>query len=172
MIDKIKTRRSIRKFKSEKVSEELQNLIKETILTSPSSKNCKSTEFIFIENEDAIKQISNCRPSGSKFIENTPLVVVVLGNSNKTDVWIEDASIAAGFLQLTAHSLGLGSCWVQVRNRFYVEEKTSEKYLREILNIPDYLCVLCIIAIGYPDEIKSPIELKIEDYARIHNETC
>lgn len=172
MIDKLKTRRSIRKFKSEKVSEELQNIIKECVLTAPTSKNCKSSEFIFIENEDTIKQISTCRPSGSKLIENAPLVVLVLGNINKTDVWIEDASIAGSYIQLTAHSLGLGTCWVQIRNRFYIEEKTFEKFLKELLNIPDNLCVLCAIAIGYPDEIKNPIEFKNDDYERIYNETC
>ena len=52
-----------------------------------------------------------------------------------SDVWIEDCSIAAIIVHLAAESLGLGSCWIQVRNRQHNAETTSEDYVRDVLGI-------------------------------------
>ncbi len=79
-----------------------------------------------------------------------------MGDENKSDVWIEDGSIAAIILQLTAESIGLKSCWIQIRNRIKNETVTSEEHVKSVLNIPDNLKVLSIIALGYPDEVKEP----------------
>ena len=49
--------------------------------------------------------------------KNAPLGVVVCADSSKCDVWVEDASIATIFLHLAATSMGLGSCWLQIRKR-------------------------------------------------------
>jgi nitroreductase len=81
--------------------------------------------------------------------------VVVCGDESVSDVWIEDCSIAAIIVHLTAESLGLGSCWIQVRNRSYNPELTSEDYVRSILGIDLPVRVLAIIAIGLPDEVKA-----------------
>ncbi|MFA5563311.1 MAG: nitroreductase family protein, partial [Candidatus Caldatribacteriota bacterium] len=73
----------------------------------------------------------------------------------QSDVWVEDCSIASTIMILTARSLGLGSCWVQIRRREDSSGFNSEKYIKKVLDIPDNLRVLCMIAIGYPDEKKS-----------------
>ena len=78
-----------------------------------------------------------------------------MADPEKTDIWIEDASIAATMIMLSAQDSGLGSCWIQIRNRMHQDNIKSEKYVKQILKIPDNLTVLCIIAIGYPDEKKS-----------------
>ena len=69
-----------------------------------------------------------------------------------SDVWIEDCSIAAVIVHLTAVSLGLGGCWIQIRNRMHNSETTSEDYVREILGIAHPLRVLAIVAVGFPIE--------------------
>jgi len=63
--------------------------------------------------------------------------------------------------------MGLGSCWIQIRNRKYSETKTSEDYIKEMLNIPENLNVLSIIALGYPDEEKSPADIHALLYDQI-----
>jgi nitroreductase len=63
---------------------------------------------------------------------------------------VEDCSIAAIVAHLTAHSLGLGSCWIQIRNRAHSIEKTAEKHVQELLGIPSDLRVESIISIGFP----------------------
>ena len=79
------------------------------------------------------------------------------GDSTKTDIWIEDCSIAAIIIQLTAASLGLGSCWIQIRNRPYNDEKTAEARIQELLGLPEHIKVASIMAIGHPAEEKPSI---------------
>jgi len=70
-----------------------------------------------------------------------PLGIVVLADSNNCDVWIEDDSIASIIIQLSAHSLGLGSCWIQVRERLHSDNLKAEDYIKQILGIPDKLSI-------------------------------
>jgi hypothetical protein len=74
--------------------------------------------------------------------------IVVCADSNESDVWIEDCSIAAIIIQLTALSLGLGSCWAQIRNRQHDYEKTAEAYVKELLCLPEQMQVECILGIS------------------------
>jgi nitroreductase len=71
-------------------------------------------------------------------------------------MWIEDCSIACTFIQLAAESLGLGSCWIQVRGRKHSDTVSAEAYISELLDIPRGLHVESIIAVGYPGESKRP----------------
>ncbi len=78
-----------------------------------------------------------------------------MADENKSDVWIEDAAIATTIAHLSASSLGLGSCWVQVRNRYAQNEISTEEYVRDLLDIPTNMRVEAILALGYPDEEKA-----------------
>ena len=66
------------------------------------------------------------------------------------------AAIAATLLQLTATDLGLGSCWIQIRERLHADGSPAEQYVRDVLGLPAELRVLCILAIGHPAEEKKP----------------
>jgi len=74
---------------------------------------------------------------------------------------VEDAAIASIIIQLTAQSLGLGSCWIQIRKRDHDDKTTSEDYVKDLLGIPEGKKVESIISIGYPNEDR-PAH-KIED---------
>ncbi|NCP78456.1 MAG: NAD(P)H-dependent dehydrogenase/reductase, partial [Desulfuromonadales bacterium] len=67
-------------------------------------------------------------------------------------VWIEDSAIAAIIAQLTAESLGLKSCWGQLRLRQHDENRSAADYLRELLGIPAELEVPIILGFGYPQQ--------------------
>ena len=77
----------------------------------------------------------------------------MLGNSAETDMWVENSSISATFLQLAATANGLGSCWVQVRGRERSKDGsvpgTAEEYVKQLLGIVPGMSVLCLIALGY-----------------------
>jgi nitroreductase len=105
---------------------------------------------------------------GSTLLANAPLAIVVLADSSKSDCWLEDASIASAFLQLQAQDLGLGSCWVQVARRPHNDDITAEQYIRELLQIPDELNVVNVIAIGYKDEERRPYDEAKLAYDKIH----
>jgi len=86
---------------------------------------------------------------------------------------VEDASIAAFCIQLEAQSLGLDSCWIQIRNRRHDEETKSEdySYVKDYLNIPDIfedVRVDSIISLGYPGEKKDSYTEDDADFAKVY----
>jgi nitroreductase len=165
MIELLRNRRSIRKYTDKGIEPEKIELLKEAVLRSPSSRNFDPWEFIFVDDRGLLKQLSQCKPHGAKFLEHAALGIVVCADGQKSDVWIEDCSIASILVQMTAQSVGLGSCWIQIRKRAYDETMTSEEYIKNLLNLPELMKVESIISIGYPAEKREPVpkeELKYE----------
>jgi len=154
MIEILRNRRSIRKYTGQPVEQDELNMLKEAVLRSPSSKNINPWEFIFVDDPDTISQLSRCKPHGVTPLKTAPLAVVICADETKNDVWIEDCSIASVLLQLTAQSLGLGSCWIQIRNRMHSETVSSKDFIQKLLNIPQNFRVLSMITIGYPAKLR------------------
>ena len=150
MIELLRKRRSIRVYQNIKIEQEKLEILKEAALRSPSSKNINPWEFIFVDEEEKISRLKDCKPHGIMPLKTAPLAIVVCADETKNDVWIEDCSIASILLQLTAQSLGLGSCWIQIRNRMQTDELSSEKYIQDLLGIPENFRLLSIVTAGYP----------------------
>ena len=155
MIEILRNRRTIRNYLKKPVEKEKTELLKEALLRSPSSKNINPWEFIFIDNKTTIEKLRNFKPHGVEPLDTAPLAILVCADETKNDVWIEDCSIASILLQLTAQSLGLGSCWIQIRNRSYSQSVSSEEYIQKLLSIPRKFKILSIITIGYAVEKRS-----------------
>lgn len=167
MLNLIKKRRSIRKFKDEKPSEEaIQELIKAGLL-APTSKNKKIVELIVVDDRDTILKLKDCKNMGSVGLETTPCAIVVIADSEKSDVWVEDASIAASYIQLMAEDMGLGTVWIQMRKRFS-DKDDAENEVRKVLNIPKKYGVLSVIAVGYKNENIDAYTDNDVDEARAH----
>lgn len=167
MINLLRTRRSIRKYRKEAVDPRSLEIIKEALLRCPSSRGMHHRAFYFVVDRDLLAGVSKVRQNASRFIGEAAVGIVVCGDETKSDVWVEDCTIAGIVAQLTAHSLGLGSCWIQIRNRAHSAEMTAEEYIRGLLNIPVNLKVLSIISIGVPAETKSPVPREELDYTKI-----
>jgi len=170
MIDLLRDRRSVRVYKAQPVESDKIDVLQEAVLRSPSSRNLNPWEFIFIQDRDTLRKLASAKAHGSAFLKDAPLGVVVLGDENVSDVWVEDCSIASIVLQLTAQSLDLGSCWIQIRQRKHDENTSAEFYVKQLLDVPDHLSVESIIAIGYPEHKPEGIPQKDLDYAKIINE--
>ena len=140
----------------------------EVALRSPSSRGFNPWEFIVITRRELLEKLSRAKAHGASFLKNAPLGIVVSADPEKCDIWIEDASIASIFIHLAAHSLGLGSCWIQIRERMHDERKSAEEYVAEALNIPKGLKVESIVAVGYPDEKKQPHGKEKLQYGKVH----
>ncbi len=167
MLDILRDRRSIRKYKDVKIDEQIIDQLKEAALRSPSSRGINPWRLLFITDKDMLEMLSRAKQSGSGFLKGASLGVVVIARDEESDVWIEDCSIASIILQLTGQSLGLGSCWIQIRNRMHNDGQTSEDYIRKALDLPEGSKVECMIAFGYPDEIKEPHPKSELEYGKI-----
>ena len=162
MLELLKKRKSVRNFSSEDVEKDKIDRLLQAALLSPSSRNFDPWEFIAVTDRELIAALSESKKSGATFLKNAPLVIAVAADREKSDVWIEDASIASIIIQLEAETLGLGSCWVQIRRRVTASGDKSEDYVRKILNIPDRYAVLSLIGTGYPEKKEDRIPKKTD----------
>lgn len=167
MIELVRKRRSIRKFTPEKVSEKDRAALMEAALRAPSSRGINPWEFIFIDDTELLQKLSRSKQHGSEFLKGAVLGIVVCADSTKTDVWVEDCSIAAIIIQFTALSLGLGSCWAQIRNRKHNQERSAEDYVQELLRLPEQIKVLAILGVGHPAEKRAPLAATKLQYDKI-----
>lgn len=170
MIELLFKRRSIRKYRDISIEKDkVEKLIKAALL-SPSSRGIRPWEFIIIEDKSTLNNLSKSKTHGSSFLSESALGIVIIADTTKSDVWVEDTSIASTIVQLQAEEMGLGSCWIQIRNRMHNDKITSEKYIKQVLGIPENYCVEAIISIGYPNEIKKAYDESELKYNKIHSE--
>lgn len=156
MLEILKNRRSVRQFIDKKIEDEKIKILKKSLLLSPTSRNLEPCEFIMVRNKETLKKLSKAKPHGATFLENCDTAFVICGDIDKSDVCVEDCSIASIILQLTAESLELGSCWAQVRLRRHNENTLSEQYVKDTVNLPESFTVISIIGIGYPEKKPEP----------------
>ncbi|MFA8299072.1 MAG: nitroreductase family protein [Hyphomicrobiales bacterium] len=168
MIEILKKRRSVRTFLDIPVDKEKIEILIQAALLSPTSKDSRPWEFIFVDERELIDKMSECKPAGSQFMKHAPLALVVMAEENKSQAWIEDTVIAANNIQNTAESIDVGSCWVQIRGRMYDDNTTSEEYIRTLFNIPDHFKIECIIALGYKEMQRPPHIEEHLKFDRIH----
>jgi len=168
LIELLRTRRSTRSFKETQISPEIVEQLMQAVLMSPSSKRSNPWQFVLVDEPEMLKSLSESKKNGSQLIAGSSLAVVVLADPERSDVWIEDASIASLVLQLEAEDLGLGSCWVQIRERQSAEGENAETVVRRLLNIPENLRVLSIVAIGVKNEIKKPFDEDRLQWEKVH----
>lgn len=156
----IKKRRSVRRFNGIGIDRGVIETILGLALSAPSSKNSRSTRFMVVLDRAMLERISRMRDYGSAFLADAPCAILVLGDGEATDLWVDNAAIAATILQLAAEEAGLGSCWVHVNGRPQRRDEpdgsTAEEFLREFLPIPVGWKPLCVIALGYPDAPAKP----------------
>ncbi|NIV93409.1 NAD(P)H-dependent dehydrogenase/reductase, partial [candidate division KSB1 bacterium] len=101
-------RRSIRKYQGKPIPPETVDSIVEALLRAPTSRGKNSWEFVVVNDPGLLENLSRSKPHGASFLKNAALGIVVCGNPQVSDVWIEDASIASIFVHLAAAALGLG----------------------------------------------------------------
>lgn len=166
--DLLVSRRSIRRYTDQPIDGEDVKLILEAALMAPTSKSSRPWHFVVVEDKDVLKQLSECKESGAAPIAKAPLAIVVAVDPSLTDPWIEDASIAASYIQLQAAALGLGSCWIQIRGRFRADGMPSDEYVQELLGMPETMPVVCIISIGHKDEERKPVDTSKLLWEKVH----
>lgn len=152
----LEARHSVRRFTDQPIERCVIDEMVEEAGLAPSSKNSKSSGFMIIEDKSTLEAVSEMRDYGSGLIKGAAAAIVVLGNTEVTDLWLDNAAISATYLLLSAVDKGLGACWVHVNGRPRVKvdpsQGTAEGYLRELLGIKDNMKPLCVIALGYEDK--------------------
>ena len=155
-LEVVEKRHSVRKYSDAPVQRELLDAIVRIAQTAPSSRNSHSSSFVIVEDRDTLDALSQMRDYGSSLISGAQAAILVLGDTAKTDLWVDNCAISATFVQLAVTSMDLASCWVHINGRPRLKAEpdgqTAVEYVTELLGIKDGLVPYCAIAIGYPEE--------------------
>jgi nitroreductase len=170
VLEAVRGRRSVRAFRNEDISAESVDKLLDAARWAPSAGNIQPWEFIIIRKPEIKARLVEAALDQS-FIGAAPVVIVVCadedrssqryGPRGKTLYCLQDTAAAVQNILLTAHSLGLGTCWVGA----FDEDET-----RTILNIPLGTRPVAIIPVGCPDESPSP-RSKRPALQTVHHET-
>lgn len=167
MLELLKKRRSIRVFTERPVEKDKLRSLLEAALLAPSSMGKKPVHCIVIEDRAIMDRLKTYKKHGTLPLNTATLALVVLADKERSDIWVEDASIASILIQLEAEKLGLASTWIQLRLR-EGEAGPSEELFRRELHIPDHFGVLSVIALGYRNEDKPPHDESELDFSKVH----
>ena len=135
---------------------------------SPSGHRFTPWEFYVVEDKETLKQLSVSKAAGAALIEGAAAAIVVVADTTKTDVWIEDCSIATIIMQLAAEELGLGSCWVQISLRKDAEGNDANNNVKKILNLPEHYSALSILALGHKAKESKPFDEEKLLWEKVH----
>ena len=147
-IEAILSRRSIRRYTSQKVSGQLIKELLEAAMSAPSANNEQPWHFIIIEDRKILEQIPKFHPY-SGMLKEAPVAILVcvdLDSGNEGFV-IQDGSAATENLLIAAHAKGLGAVWLGI---YPLKERITG--MRKLLAIPERILPLSLVAIGYPAE--------------------
>ena len=163
VLEAIKTRRSVRKYKATPIDDKTLQLVLEAACWAPSWANTQCWRFIVVRDSNikaelaqALRgKVSDALNPATDAIRNAPVVIVAcaeLGKSghfegkpatDKGDWYMFDVALAMQNLALAAHSLGLGTVYVG---------NFDAKKVASILEVPPGFCVVAITPLGYPDQ--------------------
>jgi len=152
----IRDRRSIRKYQDTPVEDEKIEQVLDAARLAPSWKNMQCWRFLVLrEQADRTKLLAAIPDDnpGKKAIAAAPVVIIVCADPAESDVengieyYIADTAIAFEHLCLTAHALGLGTCWMGWYN---------EDQIRNAFNIPDGIRIVGLTPLGYPNQEPKP----------------
>lgn len=170
LLEVMRNRRSVRVYTGETVPEDQVEQILKAGLLSASGKNLKPWEFIVVRDKEVLAKLSKSRAAGAAMIEHADCAIVVVGDTEKSDVWTEDCSAAMANMHLMADCLGIGSCWVQGRLREAADGRTTEAFIRDLLGIPDKYGVAAMLSLGMTKEHPTAYSLDELPMEKVHRE--
>lgn len=148
MIESIYNRRSIRKFKPDKISSDQVKTLLTAAMMAPSAVNRQLWHFIVCDEREIIDKVNACHPH-SQMLKQAPLCIVVCAQNDDLTYYQQDCAAATQNLLLAADDMGLGTCWMGVAPR-----TDRMKAVTEVFNLPEDVVPFNIIAVGVPNEAK------------------
>ena len=152
-MENILSRRSIRRYTAEPVSEETIKQLLEAAMSAPSANNRQPWQFVVIDDRELLDAITEVHRY-AQMLKEAPLAILVCGDlqrAKRQGYWVQDCSAATENLLLAAHALGLGAVWLGV----YPNEQRLVG-VRRLLRLPEQLEPFILISLGQPAEQKPP----------------
>ena len=168
LMDIMRARRSVRQYTSEEIPEVKLDSILKAGLLAPTSMNRRPCEFYLVKDREILTKLSEAKAGGAAMLKDAAAAIIVFGDSDKADTWIEDSSIALTYMHLMATEQGVGSCWIQMHMRQSKDGNDAEDNVRRIMDVPENYRVVGILSLGMPAENCKPKDLDQLEYRKIH----
>ena len=158
-LEMIMTRRSIRNYTAQPISDEVLETILRAGMSGPSCTNARDWSFLVTRDPDILTKMADANGRPADPLRRAKLGILVLGDLKRAfkpapDYWIIDGSIAAQNMILAAHALGIGSVWLGT----YPQMERVEVQ-RNLFHLPDTVIPHSVIAFGYPDTEQEAVQL-------------
>lgn len=167
-LEAIMTRKSVRSFTNQAISDEALETILRAGMSGPSCVNARDWSFLVTRDPELLNKMADANGRPAEPLRGAALGILVLGDLERAfkpapDYWIIDGSIAAQNMILAAHAMGIGSVWLGT----YPQMRRVEAQ-RELLGLPDTVVPHSILAFGYP--AAAPAGAKDDRYeqSRVH----
>ena len=158
------TRRSIRNYTDQSVSEqELRDML-EAAMIAPSAGNAQPWQFIVVDDPDTLKKVPAINPYAA-MASKAPVGVVICGDLNAEKYkgfWVQDCAAAVQNMLLAATGLGLGTVWTGI---YPMEDRVTG--FQRLLGLPDHAIPLALVVIGRP--ASQPERKSRFDPAKVHH---
>lgn len=142
------TRKSIRKYTSQQVSDEIIHDLLHAAMSAPSAANQRPWHFVVIKDRAVLHAISQFHPYAS-MLKETPLAIAVCATNELggfKHYWVQDCAAASQNILTAVVEKGLGAVWLGVYPKQNVQE------IHSLLDLPENITPFSLISIGYPAE--------------------
>lgn len=135
----VEKRRSIRRYKSDPVADDLIEKVLESARVAPSAGNREPWHFI------VVKDVERKNALGLReWAAEAPVIIVGCTDHTTSPTWhLVDFAIAFEHIMLAATNLGLGTCWMG---------RLDNETIKKALNIPETIKLVAVTPLGYPAE--------------------
>lgn len=144
VLENIFTRKSVRKFTSEPVSDKQVETLLKAAMAAPSAMNKQPWRFVVVNDKEKLASMAESLPYAR--LDTAPLAIVVCGDlSDYKKFWVDDCSAATENLLLAAEAMGLGAVWTAA------SDYERSAIVKNALELPENIHPLCIVPVGHPD---------------------
>lgn len=111
------------------------------------------------------------RDAGAAMLTEANAAIIVLGNPDVADTWIEDCSIVMANMHLEASASGVASCWIQGRMRYSSDGRSTQDFVADLLDIPEPWKLEAMLSLGMPKVPFEPREFDDKLLTKVHQES-
>ena len=152
----ISERCSVKQYEQRPIPMELLQQVVEAAYLAPTGANWPSREVLVVIDRDQLEQLGKAH-GACQWLSGAAAGIALLGDPAVSRYWVEDCSVAATEVWLSAVELGLGCAWAAMYQSDNPEESTRrEGFCRQVLGIPERLRVVAIMGLGFPAESPAP----------------
>lgn len=171
LLETMQNRRSVRSYTAAPLPEECLTMILQAGLLSPSSGGLRPWELIVVRDRDTLTKLARSRTGSIRMLEQAAAAVVVIADTARSGLWVEDCSAVMANMHLMADCLGVGSCWLQGRLKDARDGRSLSTHLRDILGYPERMELEAVLSLGMPAGHPDSRELSKLPTEKIHWET-